>query len=374
MKYLLIGPAYPLRGGIANFNLALYKELVAQGNQVKIFSFSLQYPNFLFPGKTQFETGNKPEGLEVDSIINSINPFNWYKVRRKTIQYKPDVIVVQFWMPFFAPSFGTILRNIEKKINCKVVTVTHNFYPHEKKPGDNLLLRYYTKACNRFIALSKSVQQDIIQFSSNKKASFVPHPIYNIFGNKVEKQEALHKLKLDSKFKYLLFFGIVRKYKGLELLIESIALLKNNKDIKVIVAGEFYDDKEYYLSLVKKYNLSDQFIIHDSFIDGNDIKYYFCASDMVVQPYLSATQSGVTQIAYHFERPMLVTNVGGLSEIVPNKKAGYVTEKEPKEIAEAISDFYDNEREKEFSEFTSEYKKNFGWDKLVEAIYKLVND
>ena len=236
------------------------------------------------------------------------------------------------------------------------------------------IIRYYTKACNRFIALSKSVQQDIIEFSSNKKASFVPHPIYNIFGNKVEKQEALHKLKLDSKFKYLLFFGIVRKYKGLELLIESIALLKNNKDIKVIVAGEFYDDKEYYLSLVKKYNLSDQFIIHDSFIDGNDIKYYFCASDMVVQPYLSATQSGVTQIAYHFERPMLVTNVGGLSEIVPNKKAGYVTEKEPKEIAEAISDFYDNEREKEFSEFTSEYKKNFGWDKLVEAIYKLVND
>lgn len=367
MKFLLIGPAFPLRGGIANFNTALYNEIVKKKHEAVIYSFSLQYPNILFPGKSQFEEGKKPEGLFVKSVINSVNPLNWFKVAKQIIKEDPDYILVQFWMPFFAPSLGTILRRVKRKSKAKIITVSHNFFPHEKRIGDTQFLKYYSKVSNNYIALSRSVKQDIENFQDGAKVVFSPHPIYNIFGEKVTKEESRNKLKVDPNTKLILFFGIIRAYKGLELLIESIKEMKS-KDVKVIVAGEFYEDKQPYIDLINKYNLNDQFIILDQFVKSEDIKYYFCASDIVVQPYLSATQSGVTQIAYHFERPMLVTNVGGLAEIVPHNKAGYVCEKDSKEIAVALNEYFDKDKEEEFTKFVAEYKENFSWSKLFQSI------
>lgn len=367
MKFLLIGPAFPLRGGIANFNTALYQELLQQGHDVVIYSFALQYPNFLFPGKTQFEEGEKPENLKVKTKINSINPFNWAKVARQIIAEAPDFIIVQFWMPFFAPSLGTILRKVKRKANAKIISITHNFFPHEPRLGDRQLLRYYTKVSDKYIALSKAVKADIEAFHKNAEVKFIPHPIYSIFGEKVTKSEARAFLHRSDREKILLFFGIIRAYKGLELLIEAVHNLKMS-DFKVIVAGEFYEDKQRYLNLISAYNLEEQFIILDKFVKSEEIKYYFCAADLIVQPYISATQSGVTQIGYHFERPMLVTNVGGLAEIVPHGKAGYVCERDPKAIAAAIQDFYANNREKDFANFVASYKENFSWSKLVEGI------
>lgn len=369
MKFLLLGPAYPLRGGIANFNTALYQEIIQKNHEAIIYSYALQYPNFLFPGKSQFDHGEKPSNLNVKSVINSINPFSWFKVARNILKEKPDYILVQFWMPFFAASLGTILRKVKKKSNAKIITISHNFFPHEKRIGDNLLLKYYSKVSDNYIALSKAVKKDIEAFQPRAVVQFIPHPIYNIFGDKVSKEESRKFLKLDLTEKVLLFFGIIREYKGLDLLIESIHKLKNVK-VKVIVAGEFYENKERYFELIEKYNLEDHFIILDEFVKSEEIKYYFCAADLIVQPYLSATQSGVTQIGYHFERPMLVTNVGGLAEIVPHEKAGYVCDKDAEQIANAIEDFYINNREKDFVKFVAVYKENFSWEKLVGAILR----
>jgi glycosyltransferase involved in cell wall biosynthesis len=367
LKFLIIGPAFPLRGGIANFNTALYHEIVKQGHEAVIYSFSLQYPNFLFPGKSQFEDTEKPADINIKTVINSINPLNWIGVSKQIIKEKPDYIVVQFWMPFFAPSVATILKRAKRKLNVKIITISHNFFPHEKRIGDNLLLKYYTKVSKNYIALSESVKTDIENFQTNAEVKFIPHPIYNIFGNIVSKEESREFLKLQKEEKIVLFFGIIRQYKGLDLLIESIHKIKK-LNIKVIVAGEFYEDKKRYIDQINKYELQNSFIILDEFVKSEEIKYYFCASDIVVQPYLSATQSGVTQIGYHFERPMLVTNVGGLAEIVPHMKAGYVCERNAQEIADSIIDFYENNREEQFVKFVSEYKENFNWNKLVQGI------
>jgi len=367
VKFLLIGPAFPLRGGIANFNTALYFEIANQGHEVVIFSFSLQYPNFLFPGKSQFENGEKQKGLQVKPIINSINPLNWFRVAKQIIAEKPDYIIVQFWMPFFAASLGTILRKVTRKLDAKIITITHNFFPHEKRLGDKQLLKYYSKVSTGYIALSKTVKADIEKFQVNAEVKFIPHPIYNIFGDKVSKKESRDFLHLPVDQRIILFFGIIRPYKGLDLLIESISRLKD-MNVNVIVAGEFYDDKQKYIDLIQSLNLQDKFIIHDEFVKSEEIKYYFCAADIIVQPYLSATQSGVTQIGYHFERPMLVTDVGGLAEIVPHMKAGYVCKKDAQEIASAIHDFYKKKREEEFVQFVAGYKENFSWNKLVDGI------
>ena len=375
MRYLLLGPAFPLRGGIANFNTALYNEIIQQENTAEIVSFSLQYPNVLFPGKTQFEEGIKPENLKVTALINSINPFSWIKTIKYIIKQKPEVIVVQFWMPFFSPAFGTILRFVKKKISVKVIAVIHNYIPHEKRFGDNFLLKYFTNNIDAFIALSKSVSEDIKKDIPEKSVCFSPHPVYNIFGDAIPKIEAKKKLQLAEDKNYLLFFGIVRKYKGLELLLKAFAQTDyKSLNLNLIIAGEFYDNKEDYLNLIKELKLIDNIHFSEGFIPSENVKLFFSAADMVVQPYITATQSGVTQIAYHFNIPMLVTNVGGLSEIVPDNKVGYVCEKSPEIIAQAITDFYLNNRAGEFVNNIKTEKKRFSWDTFYNSVKSLVNE
>ena len=370
-KIIIIGPAFPYRGGIANFNNSLAVEYKSQGADVKIYSFSLQYPSFLFPGKTQYEEGEGPKDIEIIPIVNSINPFNWFKVASRIKKENPDYVIIRYWLPFMAPCLGTIAKLIRK--TTKVFAITDNVIPHEKRIGDSLLTKYFVKSSDAFLTLSSSVLDDLKQFTDTKEKIFIPHPIYDSFGDIVEKSTAKEKLGLEVNGKYLLFFGFVRKYKGLDIMLEVMAD-KRIQDIgvKLIVAGEFYDNKEEYIAQINSLNILDYVILRTDFILEDQVKDYFCASDMITQTYRTATQSGVTQIAYHFERPMLVTNVGGLAEIVPHNKVGYVCDINTKQIADYIVEFYTENKEKEFSDNTKEEKKRFTWKVLVEGIDSLI--
>ncbi|OFY83044.1 MAG: glycosyl transferase family 1 [Bacteroidetes bacterium RIFCSPLOWO2_12_FULL_35_15] len=371
-KVIIVGPAFPLRGGIANFNEALCRAMNVAGIETKIISFSLQYPNFLFPGKTQFDTGNGPQDIVVETKINSINPFNWLSVAKQIKSEQPDYVIFRYWLPFMGPCLGSIAKWIKKKTNIKVIAITDNVIPHEKRFGDSMFTNYFVKQCDGFIAMSQSVLNDLSEFTKTTNKVFLPHPIYDIFGEKVEKSVALKQLNLNSADKHILFFGFIRKYKGLDLLLEAMTDERIKQlNVKLIVAGEYYEDAAPYNEIIKKNNLENNIILKTEYIPSEEVKYYFCAADIIAQPYRNATQSGVTQIAYHFEKPMLVTNVGGLPEIVPHNKVGYVTQINSKAIADAIVDFYTNNKEEEFIKNTVVEKQRFLWSAFVKGVVGL---
>ncbi|HOI48596.1 MAG TPA: glycosyltransferase [Prolixibacteraceae bacterium] len=375
MKIVILGPAHPYRGGIAALNERLAVELQKEGHEVKIVTFTLQYPGFLFPGKSQFADGAAPENLVIDRKINSVNPLNWLTVGRQLRREKPDLLIARFWVPFIGPSLGTICRIVRKNRRTKIIALTDNIVPHEKKPGDRLLTAWFLKACQGVVVMSKSVLDDLNTFDRRKPRRFGPHPIYDHYGKITSREEALRKLNLDPAFNYLLFFGLIRDYKGLDLLIEALGqpLLADLK-IKLLVAGEFYTDEEKYRDQVKQLSLEERIIFYNQYIPNNEVENYFNAADLVVQPYKTATQSGVTQVAYHFNKPMLVTDVGGLGEIVPHEKAGYVVAPSPAVIAEAIRDFYTNNRKTFFENGVKEEKKRFGWDNFTRLFYELMEE
>ena len=371
-KVIIIGPAFPFRGGIANFNNALAQEYYDRGDEVILYSFTLQYPGFLFPGTTQYESGEAPKNLKIKTLINSVNPFNWINVARKINTENPDYVIIRYWLPFMAPCLGTIARLLNKKI--KILAITDNVIPHEKRIGDTLFTRYFVKSCDAFLSLSASVLDDLSKFTNTTYKKFIPHPIYNVFGDKITKAKALENLGLNSEDKHLLFFGFVRKYKGLDLMLKAMGDSRiKAMGIKLIIAGEFYDDKTEYTDMITNLGIEDNIIMKSDFIPAEKVKNYFCAADMITQTYRTATQSGVTQIAYSFDRPMLVTDVGGLAEIVPNNKVGYVTSQNPTEIADAIIDFYTNNKEEYFSDNTRLEKKRFSWEFFVEGLVELMN-
>lgn len=370
MKIIIIGPAFPLRGGIANFNEALCRSLQKSGHDVSVISFSLQYPSILFPGKSQFESGDGPKDIRIKTMINSINPANWIRVANFIKSQKPDLVVIRFWLPFMGPCLGTIARLIRKQV--KIIAVTDNVIPHEKKPGDRLLTSYFVKSCNGFIAMSDAVLNDLKQFDNAKPKIVLPHPVYDIFGEKTDRASAIKELKLDENTRYILFFGFIRKYKGLDILLNAFSKSDYKKyNVKLIVAGEFYEDAKPYSDFILQHNLGDSVILHSDYIPTGKVKFYFAAAGLVAQTYRSATQSGVAQIAYHFERPLLVTNVGGLAEIVPHLKTGYVAEPDPDSVANWLNDFYQNNRESEFAANIITEKKRFAWDYFVQGIQDL---
>ena len=371
-KAIIVGPAFPLRGGIANFNEALCRSMNKEGIGTKIISFSLQYPGFLFPGKTQYDAGAGPKDISIETTINSVNPFSWLKVARQIKKEQPDFVIFRYWLPFMAPCLGTIAKRIKRETAVKVIAITDNVIPHEKHFGDKLLTSYFIKQCDGFIAMSQSVLNDLNEFTPTDKKSFLPHPIYDIFGEPVDKQDALKHLHLSSNDKHLLFFGFIRKYKGLDLLLEAMADERIKQlGVKLIVAGEYYEDAAPYNEIIKKNKLENSIILKTDYIPSEEVRYYFCVADMVAQPYKTATQSGVTQIAYHFEKPMLVTDVGGLSEIVPHNKVGYVVEVNSKSIADAVVDFYEKNKEQEFINNTIVEKQRFLWSSFVKGMMDL---
>jgi glycosyltransferase involved in cell wall biosynthesis len=370
-RVIIIGPAHPLRGGLATFNHRLAKEFMDEGNECSLVSFSLQYPSLLFPGTSQYSDEPAPEDLVIHSLINSINPFNWLNAGRKIRQWKPDIIVVRYWIPFMGPALGTVLRKVKKNKHTKVICIADNIIPHEKRAGDILFTKYFLKACDAFITMSQKVLEDLRQFEKEKPAQLVHHPLYDNFGERLEKNEARQHLGLNSDEKIILFFGFIRKYKGLDLLLQAMADERIKKEnIKLLIAGEFYEDEKPFLELIKNGQLENNVILKTNFIPDSEVKYYLCSGDCIVQPYRNATQSGVTPLAYHFERPMIVTNVGGLPSLVPHQKSGLVCKPNPKSIADAILQFYQL-GENYFIPHLREEKKKYSWKNLVSAIMEL---
>ena len=373
MNIVIIGTSHPYRGGLAAYNERLAHGLQQAGHRVTIQTFSLQYPNFLFPGKTQLSEEPAPTDLDINQTINSVNPFNWISVGNSIKNEKPDLVIIKFWLPFMGPCFGTILRQIKKNKHTKIVCILDNVIPHESRPGDTVFTKYFIKPIDGFIAMSQKVLDDIESFNQLKPKRLTPHPLFDGFGDILPKDVALNKLGLEPDYKYILFFGFVRKYKGLDLLIEAFSDKRfENENIKLIIAGEYYADKEYYADLIKQYALSDKIIEFQKFITDSEVSYYFSAADLVVQPYKTATQSGVTQIAYHFNKPMIVTDVGGLAEICPDGKVGYVVQPHAADIADAIIKYFNQTDKDQMQKHILEEKKKYSWDILIQETMKLV--
>lgn len=372
MKIIILGPAFPYRGGISAFGERLAYEYIRQGHDVEMYTFTLQYPSFLFPGKTQYSDGPAPEGLRITRRINSVNPLNWLSVGREIKKKRPDLLITNFWLPFMAPCQGTIERCVRRNGHTRIVALLHNIIPHEHRPGDRLLARFFVRRTQSFVAMSKAVLSDLSRFDRKKPRAFCPHPLYDHYGELITKQEARRALGLNPDDRYLLFFGFIRAYKGLDLLIEAMGDSRvKETGVKLMVAGEFYGDPKPYTDKVEKLGIKDRTLLFTEFIPDDKVNLYFRACDIVVQPYKSATQSGVAQIAFHFEKPMIVTNVGGLAEIVPDGKVGYVVEPEPSQIADAIVRFFDGNHEAEFTEGVRDEKKKYSWSKMTETINSL---
>ena len=369
-KIVIIGPAHPLRGGLASYNERLAKQFIDEGHEATIYTFSYQYPSFLFPGTTQFSTEPAPANIPIKVKINSVNPLNWITVGNELKTLKPDVIVVRYWLPFMGPCLGTILRRVKKNKHTQIVCIADNIIPHEKRPGDTIFTRYFVKPIDRFITMSEKVLEDLKLFAKDKPAKFVPHPLYDNFGEKITREEARQHLNITGDVHIVLFFGFIRKYKGLDILLNSIKLLNTEygvKNIRLLVAGEFYEDEKNYEQLLNDPAIKPYLILHTQFIADSEVKYYLCAADCVVQPYRSATQSGVTPLAYHFEVPMIVTNVGGLPSLVPDGKAGLIAEPNAEAIAEKIIEYF-SRGENFFTPFLKEEKKKYSWSVMTEAI------
>lgn len=372
MKITILGPAHPYRGGIAALNERLANQLISEENSVNIVSFTVQYPKFLFPGKSQFSEQKTIFNFPITREVNSVNPLNWIKVGRRIKKSKPDLLIVRFWIPFMSMSLGTICRIVKLNKHTKIIAIADNIIPHEKRPGDKLLCTYFIHSIDGFITMSESVLADLGKFNYKKPKLLTPHPVYDHYGKIEAREAALANINLSKEDRYILFFGFIRDYKGLDLLLEAFSnpYFKANK-IKLIVAGEFYTDKTKYLNLIKDLNLEDEVILKTDYIPNSEVPHFFNGADIVAQPYKSATQSGVTQIGYHFNKPMLVTDVGGLPEIIPDKVIGYVVPTQPEKIAEALIDFFENNRKEEFIKNILKEKERFSWDKMTSAIYRL---
>ncbi|MCD8187021.1 MAG: glycosyltransferase [Rikenellaceae bacterium] len=375
---IFVGTAHPYRGGLSFFNEMLARFFHWRGIRSKIFTFSLQYPSFLFPGKTQYSDSPMPTDLSIERCVNTVNPLNWLRVGRRIRKECPDALIIRYWLPLMAPCFGTLCRIARGNGHTRVLALLDNVIPHEHRLFDRLFTRYFVGGVDGFIYMSDQVKSDLEQFTTTKPALFAPHPLFDVYGERLDREAACRKLELHPKLRYSLFFGYVRDYKGLDLLLEAWAWLKNRGELgdrRLLVAGEYYRNKEKYLALIRQNGLEEAVCIIDRFIPDQEVRYYFSASDLVIQPYKTATQSGVTQVAYHFEVPMIVTRVGGLSEIVPHGKVGYVVETDPQAIARAVEQFYSDNKAEEFRRNIAVEKKRFSWSSMVdrfEELYQLV--
>jgi glycosyltransferase involved in cell wall biosynthesis len=380
MNIIIIGPAWPFRGGLASFDQRLCRAFKEEGHACSIYSFSLQYPGFLFPGTTQYSSDPQPAGIEIHSVINSVNPINWMIIGNRLKKEAHDLIVVRYWLPFMGPALGTILRRVQRNRKTKIIAITDNVLPHEKRPGDSSFTKYFLGSCDAYITMSDSVMDDLRKFEKTKPAKLVIHPLYDNFGEIISKTSArkfLHEklqINISEEEKIILFFGFIRKYKGLDILLRAMAEpVMKDSGIRLLIAGEFYENQSLYQKLIDDLRIEKQLILKTDFIPDAEVRYYLCASDAVIQPYRHATQSGVTPLAYHFEKPMIVSNVGSFAEQVLHEQTGLVTEPEPGALANAILRFYELGEEYFIPHLRTE-KKKYSWKNLVNTILGLAHD
>ena len=369
MRISLIGPFPPFRGGISDFNSALSNEL-NKTHDLQIINYSTQYPILLFPGKTQYKD-DVAESQGSERVLSSINPFTWIKTVNRIIEYQPDIVVIHYWMPFFAPALRKIAVLLKKKNDIKIIAICHNLIPHEKYGFNQLFTKMFLNKIDRFVVMSESVKMDLLKIVPNAKYRLTPHPIYNIFGSAIDKDIARQNLGIKTK-NVILYFGLIREYKGLDILLNSIPQIKRIiNDFIVIVAGECYEKTEIYYDIINKLQIQDLVSLRFKFIPDNKICEYFSAADVVALPYRTATQSGITQIAYNFNRPVIVSNVGGLAEIVLNGKTGFVVKPDSNEFAKAIVKYFKEDKFDEFSNNIQTHKQLFSWGKFVANLMEL---
>ncbi len=372
MKIAMIGPVHPYKGGIAHYTDLLCRALREDGNEVQLYSFKFQYPKLLYK-KPQKDMKSSGFGTnDADFCIHTLNPFNWIKVAGRIKKQKPELIILQWWHPYFAPCFWSICKLLRRE---KILFVCHNVFPHERFPLDRLLTKW-TLGCGRyFITQSKMDARDLLSVKHDAVYRVTPHPTYGMFCKQgMSMQKAREQLQIDQGQRVLLFFGFVRKYKGLQYLLEAMKLLKE-RDFKVQlwVVGDFGEDKDEYVEQIRTFEIGDQVQMVQGYVPDDEVEKYFAASDLVVLPYLSATQSGIVQIAFGFEKPVLVTEVGGLPDVVTNGKTGYVVEPRSAEmIAEAIMDYYINNRREAFVSQIEKEKDRFSWKTFVDTLMEMV--
>ena len=364
MKICIVGPAYPYRGGLASIMETMARVYQAQGHDVKIYTFTVQYPSLLFPGKTQYVTTPPPADLHIERVLNNVNPLSWISLGLRLRREAPDIVLMKYWTPFMAPSFGTVARIARSNGKTKVLCQIDNVEPHEHHIIDRPCNRYYLGAVDGFVYMSEQVHRELREYTS-APAIFSPHPMFENFGQRVERAAACEKLGLDPLKRYLLFFGLIRDYKGLDLLLEAFEKI-DDPDLRLLVAGEFYNDKEQYRTALDR--LGKRVVLHEGFVKDDDVKFYFSAVDALVLPYRTATQSGVTQIAYNFSVPMVVTNVGGLPEIVPDGKVGFVCEPNAESITDALLRLYGDDVLERFAANFPEERKRFSWEEMCRQL------
>lgn len=368
MKIYIIGPAYPYRGGIADSGMRMGEEFLKYGHEVQFINFTLQYPNFLFPGTTQYSSSPPPQHLHIRRMINAVNPLNWLKVGRQLSKERPDIVFVRYWLPFMGPALGTICRWIKKNKHTKIIAIPDNLIPHESRIGDSALTNYFVKPIDKFVTLSKEVAEDVKRLCQ-KPVIMLPHPIYDIFGASLPKAEARAQLQISADAKVILFFGLIRDYKGLDILLEAMASPAiQERDIVLLLAGEYYADPKKYEDYIQHNNLDKKVLKHTYYIPTEKVNLYFSAADVVVQPYKTATQSGITQIAFHFGVPMIVTNVGGLPEVVRHNELGLVVPVASKPLSEAILRYFDESLEEGFRAAMHQEKDKYEWSYFADKI------
>ncbi len=371
MRIVILGTAHPYRGGLAAFNERLAEALLNAGHEVEVVTFTLQYPGLLFPGERQTDERPAPARFRVVRKLNSINPLSYITTGRYIRSWQPDLIICKFWLPFMGPALGTVLR-VARKGGAHVISIIDNIIPHESRPGDRPFAQYFVRAVDDFIVMSRAVEQEMKQFTEpEQEVVFHPHPIYDNFGSIVSRATAIKHLGLDPDTRYILFFGFIRDYKGLDILLD--AMVKVQSPVKLIVAGEYYGNREAYEAQIARLGISDKLELHTDFIANEEVRYYFGVADLVVQPYKTATQSGISQMAYHFGVPMVVTRVGGLPEIVPDGEAGYVVDTDAGAIAEAIDQYYGlpESARAAFRQNVEQLAEQYAWPRLVEVLQRL---
>ncbi len=370
MKITIVGTFPPFRGGIADLNAGLVQNLIKR-HEVQALNFTTQYPKIFFPGTSQLKKGTPAVQLKSERILSSINPFSWWRTHRRIKEFSPDFLIFRYWMPFFGPSFASVAKRVKKVLDVKVLAICDNIVPHEKRLLDESLTRHFLDHVDCFLVMSKSVEDDLNEMYPKAVYRYAPHPVYDIFQESISKKEARQQLGLKTE-RVLLNFGMIRKYKGLDVLLNSIPRLKSElDDFTVLVVGECYEDLKKYHHLIKSLDISDVVDFRAEFVPDKDVHLYFSAADIVVLPYRSATQSGIVPIAFNFNRPVIVTDVGGLPEIVPDGEVGFTVPCNSEAVAEAVLKFYNRNLEQQFSLNVASHKRMISWESFVEVLEEL---
>jgi glycosyltransferase involved in cell wall biosynthesis len=373
MRIVIVGTSYPMRGGIAHYVALLYRKLVERGHTVKIISFTRQYPSLFFPGKTQQDHSKEVDSVPNEPVLDSINPISWLKTFKRIRDFGAEAVVFKYWMPFFAPSYACVALLGKVFGGSRTLFVCDNIVPHEHRPGDTLLTRIVLSIIDAFIVQSDVVLSDLLTFKPRAQYALVPHPVYETFKADLTRDEARRRLGLGREDKVALFFGYVRRYKGLSVLFDAFGLLAERKDTKLLVVGEFYEPEKPYTDQIARLGIQEQVMVVNEYVPNEDVGIYFVAADVVVLPYITATQSGILQIAYNFDRPVVVADVGGLAESVDEGRTGYVVAPgDPHVWASALERFFQESKETDFSANVASYKQRFSWDQLAEAIESLL--